>query len=218
MAAEETQETKQEVAEKIRQEFITYVLEHGRKPASIYKFAKSIDLTESEFYNYYTSFEHLEQGIWEAIFTDTNEAIRSEEVWTSYSVREKLLAFFYTLVEVMKRNRSYILVSMGKPKPNWTPTQLKKFKEHFKEFAMELISEGIETQEVVNRPYLTERYHEALWGQALFLINYWVGDDSAGFERTDAAIEKAVNLGLDLLGKGIVDSVVDFAKFMFQSR
>ena len=217
--AEETQDAQTNVADKIRDEYVIYILENGRKPASLYKFAKSIDMTEAEFYNYYTSFEHVEQGIWEVIFTETNQAIRSEEVWTSYSVREKLLAFYYTLVEVMKGRRSYLLTTMGKQmKPNWTPTAMKKFREHFKEFGMEMIGEGVETQEVVNRPYLTERYHEALWGQALFLINFCIHDDSPGFERTDAAIEKAVNLSLDLLGKGVVDSLVDFAKFMFQSR
>ena len=218
MATETKTETAPDLAETIRTAFVEYVLEHGKKPPSIFKFAKSIDLQEAEFYNYYTSFDHLEEGIWSAMFEDTATAIRAEEVWKDYSVREKWLAFYYTLMEVMKKQRSYILATYDHPKPHWTPKPLRSFKEHFKGFAMELISEGVETHEVEQRPYLTERYHEALWGQALFLINFWINDTSAGFERTDAAIEKSVNLGLDLMGKGIVDSLVDFAKFMFQSR
>lgn len=214
--AEETQTP--DITEKIREGYMDYVLEHGKRPPSVYKFAKSIDLTEAELYNHYTSFDHLEQGIWEAMFTETNDAIRSEEVWQSYSVREKMLAFYYTLAEVMKKHRSFILATMPKPRPQWTPPHLKKFKEQFQELGMELIAEGVETQEIENRPYITERYHEALWGQAMFIINFWIKDDSASFERTDAAIEKTVNLGLDLMGKGIVDSVVDFAKFIFQQR
>lgn len=103
-------------------------------------------------------------------------------------------------------------------RPHWTPPHLKKFREVYKEFSMELINEGVSTNEIVNRPYLTDSYHEGLWGQLLFLLHFWMKDDSIGFEKTDAAIEKSVNLSLDLLGKGVVDSMVDFAKFMFQSK
>jgi hypothetical protein len=48
-----------------------------------------------------------------------------------------------------------------------------------------------------------------------FVIGFWIKDNSQGFEKTDAAIEKAVNLSFDLLGKNIADSAFDFAKFVF---
>ena len=47
---------------------------------------------------------------------------------------------------------------------------------------------------------------------------FWKEDNSPGFEKTDAAIEKSVNLAFDLIGKGAVDSAIDFAKFMYQNK
>ena len=38
------------------------------------------------------------------------------------------------------------------------------------------------------------------------------------FEKTDEAVEKVVNLSFDLIGKGAVDSMLDFAKFMYQNN
>jgi hypothetical protein len=51
-----------------------------------------------------------------------------------------------------------------------------------------------------------------------FLLLFWRDDESAGFEKTDAAIEKSVNLAFDLIGKGAVDSAFDFAKFLYQAK
>jgi hypothetical protein len=51
-----------------------------------------------------------------------------------------------------------------------------------------------------------------------FVIHFWKQDDSAGFEKTDAVIEKSVNLAFDLISKGAVDSAIDFAKFMYQTK
>ena len=51
-----------------------------------------------------------------------------------------------------------------------------------------------------------------------FLLLFWRDDDSAGFEKTDAFVEKSVNLAFDLIGKGALDSAIDFAKFLYQSK
>ena len=54
--------------------------------------------------------------------------------------------------------------------------------------------------------------------QLLYILDFWVKDLSRGFESTDTAIEKSVNTSFDLMGKSVVDSVLDFAKFAYQNR
>jgi hypothetical protein len=209
----------QVTAEKVREAYMAYMLEYGYEPPSIFVFAKSLGLKESEFYNFYNSFTAIKKAIWLGFFSDTLERLHSEEVYMEYSVREKLLAFYYTWIEVLKENRSYVIQTVKEvKKPELTPAFLKPFKEHFVHFANELLSEGKETEEVVDRPVIGNRYDDGLWLQLLFILNFWVKDDSQGFEKTDAAIEKAVNLSFDLMGKTAIDSLVNFAKFMFQNR
>jgi hypothetical protein len=43
-------------------------------------------------------------------------------------------------------------------------------------------------------------------------------DTSNAFEKTDAAIEKSVNLAMDLMGKSPLDAALDFGKFLFQNK
>ncbi|HEY9116898.1 MAG TPA: TetR family transcriptional regulator C-terminal domain-containing protein, partial [Roseivirga sp.] len=91
-------------------------------------------------------------------------------------------------------------------------------KKGFKSWVAELLLEGEETEEIENRPLIGKRYDEALWLQFLFVVGFWVKDDTKGFEKTDAAIEKSVNLAFDLMGRGPLDAMLDFGKFLFQNR
>lgn len=197
-----------------------HVLEHGKEPASIFKFAKELKMTEGDFYTWFTSFEAIKSAIWTQIFEETVTQLESQEVYKEYSAREKFLGFLFTWIEVLKNNRSYLLsLYSDKTKSlNSFPAELKEFRSKFKDFAAEIILEGKETQEIANRPIISERYDEALWLQVLFVFNYWLKDQSPGFEKTDAAIEKSVNLAFDLMGKSALDSFIDFAKFLYQSK
>lgn len=200
--------------------YVEHILEHGKQPASIFKFAKSLNMKEAEFYNYFTSFEAIKSAVWEMIFDKTVAELEGQEVYPTYTAREKLLGFFFTWIEHLKKNRSYLLSLYG-GKPDLRhplPQEIKSFKAKVKDFSNEIILEGKETEEIANRPYISDRYDDAIWLQVLFVFQFWIKDVSPGFERTDAAIEKSVNLAFDLMGKSAVDSFVDFAKFLYQSK
>jgi AcrR family transcriptional regulator len=208
-----------EKKEILRQSYIQHILENGRKPASIYAFARQQNITETEFYEHYNSFEALEKDVWSGFLENTLTKLYAEEVYASYSVREKLLSFYYTWIEELKANRSYILVTYRPGNlPLATPPELTKFRREFIIFMNELIREGQETGEIMQRVVLSDKYADGLWLQLLFVLDFWVKDDSLGFEKTDAAIEKAVNLSFDIMGRNTLDSGLDFFKFLFQNR
>lgn len=203
----------------IIKEYLQFVLEQGEQPASVYKFSKIIGLTENDFYQHFNSFMALEKHIWRNFFEETLSRIESEEIYLQYTVREKLLAFYFTLVEVLKTNRSFVMYSLKDyKKSDINPEVLKSLKTQFVYFIHELLNEGKETAEIVDRPIISDRYQEALWLQFMFILNFWRNDDSLKFEKTDAAIEKSVHLSFDLMGKSPIDTMVDFAKFIYQNR
>ncbi|MFP4088875.1 MAG: TetR family transcriptional regulator C-terminal domain-containing protein [Cyclobacteriaceae bacterium] len=207
---------------KIKEAYIDYLLENAKKPASVYQFMKMLKMKESVFYDYYNSFSAIEKDIWKSFFTETMSRLQSESVYNEYTVREKLLAFYYTWIEVLKENRSYVTFSVKRMKRQgfgYTNADfLNAFRQEFLDFANELLAEGKETEEIVDRPLIGNRYDEGLWRQLIFVLKFWVNDDSRGFERTDAAIEKAVNLSFDLMSRSALDAAFDFARFLYQKR
>ena len=220
--ASKKSKAKTDNAKKIREAYIDYLLEHGEEPASVYKFTKMLKMKEGVFYDHYNSFSAIEKDIWKSYFEETLSRITSESIYNEYTVREKLLAFYFTWIELLKDNRSYVTYSASKIERRGVALKntefLSGFKMRFLDFANDLLAEGKETEEIVDRPLIGNRYDDGLWRQLLFVLKFWVNDDSRGFERTDEAIEKAVNLSFDLMSRSALDTAFDFAKFLFQKR
>lgn len=205
--------------ERIEQAYINHVLEHGQEPATVYSFMQKLGLSEADFYAEFGSFDAIDKAIWMRTITRTFARLKEDETYVGYSVREKLLSFYYVWIEELTSIRSFIQYSYRKAGQNvYVNGPTKAIKNLFKQYANELVAEGLEKGELQQRTVLSEGYADALWLQLLFVLNFWLKDDTARFERTDAAIEKAVNLSLDIMGRNTLDSAIDFVKFLFQRR
>lgn len=199
--------------------YIRELLTHGKAPASVFAFTDKLGLAESDFYKFYSSFESLEMEVWHKLMSTTIETLNADEKFATFSAREKLLAFFFTHLEVLKDKRSYVAMRwpQNKLSPN-TPKMLKSYREAFMTFAQMIVEEALEKGEIKDRKRLSEQYDKAFWFQAVFVVGYWINDSSKDFEQSDAAVEKAVNLSFQLLGESALDSAIDFAKFIWQSK
>ncbi len=211
--------SKKNIQAEIIRKFKEYWLEHGENPKSVYQFAKWLDMEEASFYDYFNAFSAIDKSIWHGYFTTTSQRIESDENYASFSSREKLLAFYFTLFEELQQDRSYLLVRYETLKmPTNQLKFLEDFKRSFKDFVKILVAEAYQTEEIKDRPYISSRYDEAIWLQCIFLLNFWIKDDSKAFENTDAAIEKSVNLSFELMGKSTLDSIIDFGKFLYHNN
>ena len=199
--------------------YVKEFLLNGKRPNTVYAFAEHLGMSEDEFYSYYSSFNSLESDIWTGFMANTLETLKKDKSFESFGSREKLLAFFYTHLEILRKKRSYVILRTGELKKSpKSPFWIKKYKEHYNDFASDLIADGIESQEIKERPYLTEQYSKAFWLQLMFVLDFWTNDNSEQFENTDAAIEKAVDLSFKLLGESTLDSALDLAKFIWQTK
>ena len=202
-------------ADQIKKAYIDYVLTHDEQPKSVYAFAKKLKITETSFYDHFTSFASLEKYIWVALTSETIAKIKEQEVWVEFSSREKLLSFFYSYLENLKSERSFIIFSLKRNDAKFsTPAALSGAKSIFAHFAEHLINEGLETGELADRQFFAKRYKDALWIQFIFILNFWVNDSSEGFEKTDEAIEKGINVTFDLFQRSPIDSLLDYGKFL----
>ncbi len=206
-------------AETIIAAYQEHVLMEGKQPLTIYRFCKDIGASESEFYKIAGSFEALEKLIWSGYLEKTITRLEGDADYANFSAREKILAFYFTLAESLKTNRSFCVLMLSRhPKPEIIPGFLKPFKNRYEEFVSSILRDGKSKGEVAERPYLDKRYPQLFWVHMSLLLHFWKDDDSTDFEKTDAFIEKSVNLAFDLIGKGALDSAIDFGKFLYQSR
>ncbi len=199
--------------------YMDHVLEQEKTPKSVYKFAKENKITEDQFYEYFGSFEGLKKGVWSQFYLNTMEIITKSAEFDSFTPREKLLTFYYTFFELLSANRSYVLLSLSESSDTLKNLeQLKTLRRQVKSFSKELIQEGNEEK---NTKFLQQSetiFSEAAWVQFLFILKFWLDDNSAKFESTDMVIEKSVNTVFDLFDNTPLERVVDLGKFLWKEK
>ena len=209
----------EDLEKEIRDAYVSFVSENKKRPDSVRHFMASIDKDESIFFRYYHSFSELDQIVWKEYFDSTRQRMETEEVYQEYSVREKMLSFCYTLMEVLKHDRAYVVFSFKNAENKvFTPKFLDFFEKNFKMLAQEFLAEGMDSGEIASRPILSEQYDKMLWTQTLFILRFWANDNSPEFEKTDAAVEKGVNFVFDIMARGVFDSAFDLGKFLIMGK
>jgi len=199
--------------------YMGYVLEHEKMPKSVFKFCKENSLTEEQFYNFFGSFDGLRKGVWNQFFDNTLDLIEKSPEFEDFTTREKLLTFYYTFFELLTANRSYVLFTLtDDPEMFKNMDQLKGLRRRMKGFANQLIREGNEDRSVKLLKQSETIFSEAAWIQLLFILKFWMDDNSAKFESTDIVIEKSVNTVFDLFDTTPLESLLDFGKFMWKEK
>jgi hypothetical protein len=194
--------------------YLSHLLEHGKSPASIYRFCKDLGIEERQFYDCAPSFKTLEGGIWKSLFEQTHQALEADDDYKEYAVRQKLAAFYFTFLEVALNQRSFISLRFpGFPQGLACPS-LKGLREAFESYVQRLVHEGLENGEVAKRGKLSEAYSKAFFAQWVFVIDFWLKDESEQFSRTDALVDKSVALAFDAVGSQVIDSAFDMLRFL----
>ncbi|MBT8210450.1 MAG: TetR/AcrR family transcriptional regulator, partial [Eudoraea sp.] len=139
--------------------------------------------------------------------------------YDGYTNREKMLSFFYSFFELLGLNRSYVLFSLNEQSHALKNLeQLKGLRKRVKGFAKDLIEEGNADKQLRITQHNPAVFSEGAWVQTLFLLKFWMDDDSASFEKTDMAIEKSVNTIFDVFDNTPLESLIDFGKFLFKEN
>ncbi len=204
---------------KLIQAYKDLTLEKGQFPVSIFAVCEKAEVPRPQFQQHFGNFGQMQQAIWEDYFYSTIRTIEGADQYAEYMVREKLLAFYFTFLEVLGQDREFVKMferQMGVW--NYNPECLEAMKPLFLAYLTELVEEGKATEEIAERYVLGGDYPGWHWPQFLYLINFWMRDKSSGFQRTDQAVEKAVNMGFDIMGRNVLDSVFDFARFAFTNK
>ena len=139
--------------------FKDYILQKEGGADSVHHFVKYLNIPEASFYNHFSSLNAVRKQVWKEYFDKTKAKLTSDEIYLNYTVREKLLAFFYTLFELLKEDRSFIIKTskMGLLS-SLSNEHLESFKTEYFNYINDLIEEGKENGEVAERFLVSKQY------------------------------------------------------------
>ena len=197
--------------EQILDGYIEYLLTEESKPLSIYKFCKTLKIDDQMFYEHFGSFDQVESYFWSQLINHTSSLVHEDK---HESTHHQILSFYYTLFENFKLHRSFILFLYQQENNvfHFEFRLRKSVKPHLTEFSKSITTAIHNISEDLGDK-LTE---QGMWLHFIALFNFWIKDESPGFEKTDLFIEKSIRLGIDLSNSIPTDSMLDFGKFIFK--
>lgn len=208
-----------DLKQKIYDAYSTQVLEHEKEPKSVYLFCKKNKIEETDFYKSFASLEDIKESIFSKFFDNAYMLISKEKGFDAQVPKEKLLSFYFTFFEVLLLNRSYVLFILSNSGEKMQKlSSLRRLRNSFKQFASGLIEQGNTSKQSILTKHPELIFSEGAWLQLLFLLKFWMEDNSPSFEKTDMAIEKSVQTVFELFDNTPLDSVIDFGKFLWNEK
>ena len=201
--------------ESIQKGFQDYLLNEGKTPETVRQFTKYLKISDDNFYSVYGSLTGIESSIWIDYYSNTLKVLQKDPDFDSMSGREKHLSFLYTLLEIIKSDRSYILFRSDQGIHNPVPRFISGTRKVITEAEIEWVTPPKFVPEK-GQSYAISGYKNMLWKHSLAMIYFWVKDDSPAAEDTDAFIEKSTRTLFDVGELPALESILDLGKFFLQ--
>ncbi len=202
------------VRQRLIDAYIDRLREHGSPPLAVYPFCKSLGIGEKDFFSVFPNLDSVEAAFWREQVIHVITAAESGTEWEGFTAKQRALTFFFAWFEHSLEIRSLILLRFSDLGAFENPVWLRGFNQAFRDFAKRTVNHGISTGEIMQRGKLTELYPDGILTAFRNLIDFNLKDDSRGFERTDACIEKSVQLAFELIRSQAFDSTFDLARFL----
>jgi len=203
-----------DLREEVLAAYATHWSEEGHPPRSVARFCKGLGITEATFFKHFPSLHAVEKAFWRGWIAGIISAVENGDDWEDFTARERYLAFLFALTQSATERRSLLLERFHDISPLSHPAALEGMRGEFLDFAHRLVDRGSETGEIADRRGLTSLYPGILYVHLRWVIDQYLKDESEGFERTDAFIEKTVTLAFDLFRAQALDSAADLLRFL----
>ncbi|MEQ9405580.1 MAG: hypothetical protein RIM99_18470 [Cyclobacteriaceae bacterium] len=201
--------------ESIQKGFQDYLLNEAKIPQTVRILTNYLKITEASFFEHYGSLAKVEASIWEDYYGKTLTVLQKDADFVEMNEREKHLSFLFTLLEVIKEDRSYIQYRLLHKASSMLPLFILKTARVIDDADIEWASPPRFIPEK-GHDLVKSGYRKVLWKHSLATIHFWIKDDSPGAEDTDAFIEKSTRTLFDLGQLPALDSVIDLGKFFLQ--
>jgi AcrR family transcriptional regulator len=164
----------------------------------------------SEIYALFPNKKSILQFYYPSLVIRYRAMIGEIEDFDSYTVAEKLSNFTFTLFDMMDDRRAFVEDTFEKYE--WKCTTNTEFRSEIKELFTDFFTTDGRIATSAGF-FIGALFYSSLKTQYLFLIKFWLEDESEGKERTFALVDKLTGFIEELVYSKIVDKGFDLAKY-----
>ena len=128
----------------ISEAYVDSLRKEGHAPVSLHRFCEALGISEKDFYMAFPNLDAVEKHFWKAWIESIFAAVSAGKEWSSFSAKERYLAFLFAFTGEALEHRSLLEQRFGKLTLLCSPTSLDSLKNSFKDFASDLIHHGMD--------------------------------------------------------------------------
>lgn len=177
---------------------------------TISNLTKKTGKTASEIYSLFPNKKAILKFYYPSLVIRYRAMISEIDDFDTYTISEKLSSFVFTLFDMMGERREFVEDTFEKYE--WNCSSKNDFQEEVKSLFREFFtSDGnIATSAGL---FMGNIFYSSLKTQYLYLVKFWLEDESDDHERTFALTDKITGFIEELVYTRIVDKGFDLAKY-----
>ena len=181
---------------------------------SIPELLDAAGLTASELYQYFPNKKSILEYYYEALVFQYWAMIEEIEDFEGYSLSEKLSNFIYTLFDMLNEHPRFVQDTfekrvLGKGSNSGFRREVSEVFRHF------FTTDG--NIAVSAAFFMKDLFYSFLSYQYLYVVKFWLQDDSEGRERSLALTDKFTTFIQEVCYNKVVDKGFDLVKYLFGS-
>lgn len=187
---------------------------YKNEKVSMQDLVKATKLSASQIYSYFPNKKSILSFYYPALVYQYWAMVNEIDGFENYSLSEKFSNFIYTQFDMMSENPEFVNDTFDKLvfRKGQSSEFHKEVTALFKDF---LTSDG---EIAVSAGFFMKDYfYKILASQYLFLMRYWVSDESVDKERSLALTDKLTSLLQEAVYNKTVDKSFDLVKYLFSS-
>lgn len=179
------------------------------------KIAEELDIEVSEIFNHFPDKKSILQFFYAAHVVRYEFMIDDIEDYQSYSISEKFSNFVYASFDMFAEKQAFVEDTFGKLIIR--SCEKTDFEEEIERLIRKFLTKdkGISLSSAF---VLNSYFYSYLRRQYLYLIRFWLKDDSDNKELTMELTDKLANLLQELLYNNVVDKSFDLGKFLYANK
>lgn len=188
-------------------------IEQGR--VSIPDLVKATNSSASEIYELFPNKKAILSYFYPALVYQYWAMIEEIEGFSEFSISEKFSNFVYTSFDMMHDKLSFVEKTFGEHAFSLSGDSEfgKEVKALFKDFLTNDANIAVSAAFFMN-----DLFYQALTGQYMLMVKYWLKDSSDNKERSLALADKLSALFEEIVYNKSVDNTFDLAKFIWGSN
>lgn len=179
---------------------------------SIPDLVNSTGKTASEIYDVFPSKSAILKFYYPALVYQYWAMIEEVEGFEDFEISEKFSNFIYTLFDMMGENQHF--VEKTYKKMVFSEGHRSEFHKEVKVLFKEFLSTDADIA-VSAAFFMKDYYYSLLASQYLFLLKFWLSDESENKDRTLALTDKLTTLYQEIVYNKTLDKGFDLMKFVF---